>query len=134
MASKLVLCGSILMTVFLSSASAEVSTVPVSQKTAESTAASYPTLFQHGVASWYKMGKRTASGELFDPDGLTAAHRTLPFGTRLKVVYPRSGRAVVVRINDRGPFIGGRVLDLSRGAARALGIKGIARVTILAAD
>jgi rare lipoprotein A len=134
MASKLVLFVSILMTVFSSIVRAEVSTAPVTQKTAESAAASYPTLFQHGVASWYRMGKRTASGEVFNPDGLTAAHRTLPFGTRLTVVYPRSGRAVVVRINDRGPFVGGRVLDLSRGAARALGIKGIARVTILAAD
>jgi rare lipoprotein A len=103
-------------------------------KSAESPAASPPSFFQSGVASWYSVGKRTASGELFQPDALTAAHRSLPFGTRLKVVYSRLGRSVIVRVNDRGPFVRGRVLDLSRGAARAIGMSGLAVVTVVALD
>ena len=78
-----------------------------------------------GVASYYGerfRGRRTASGQRFDPDALTAAHRTLPFGTRLRVTHVRSGRSVVVRVNDRGPHARGRVIDLSRAAARRLGI------------
>jgi rare lipoprotein A len=98
--------------------------------TSESAAASYPAVFEYGVASWYEYGKRTANGEEFKPDAFTAAHPTLPFGTHVKVVEPRKGRSVVVRINDRGPFARGRILDLSRGAARALGMTGIARITI----
>src|SRR4051812_37814463 len=78
----------------------------------ESPAASYPSHFQSGLASWYEHGDRTANGEAFKPDSLTAAHRTLLFGARVKVVHSRSGRSVVVRINDRGPFLRGRVLDL----------------------
>ena len=86
-----------------------------------------------GLASWYGpgfAGKRTASGERFDPHELTCAHRTLPFGTRLKVTNLENGRSVVVRVNDRGPYAGGRVLDLSREAARRIGLlgKGVARV------
>jgi len=76
-------------------------------------------------ASWYGdelRGKRTASGERFDPDGLTAAHRTLPFGTCLVVTNPRNGKSVNVRVNDRGPFVKSRVLDLAVGAARAIGM------------
>jgi rare lipoprotein A len=85
-----------------------------------------------GVASHYWQGKKTANGESYNPDGITAAHRTLPFGTRVKVTDKASGRSVVVRINDRGPFIGGRVIDLSRGAAKAIGMtsKGIGRVRV----
>jgi rare lipoprotein A (peptidoglycan hydrolase) len=84
-----------------------------------------------GVASYYWQGQRVASGARFDPDGLTAAHPSLPFGTRLKVSDPASGKSVVVTVNDRGPFVRGRVLDLSRGAARVLGMesRGINRVT-----
>lgn len=81
--------------------------------------------WQRGVASWYGQAfqnVRTASGEPFDMNGLTAAHPTLPFGTQLKVRNPANGRAVVVRVNDRGPFTGGRSLDLSRAAASALGL------------
>ena len=74
-----------------------------------------------GRASWYALTSMTASGERMNPRAMTAAHRTLPFGTRLKVVNQRNGRSVVVRINDRGPFIRGRVLDLSKAAARQLG-------------
>lgn len=71
-----------------------------------------------GVASYYKSGKQTANGERFNPNGLTAAHRTLPFGTKVRVTNMRNGKSVVVRINDRGPFIRGRVIDLSLGAAK----------------
>jgi rare lipoprotein A len=84
-------------------------------------------------ASWYGPnfhGNLTANGEIYDMDGLTAAHRTLPFGTVLAVTNPANGRSVEVRINDRGPFIDGRDLDLSRGAARALGITGVSRVVL----
>ncbi len=85
-----------------------------------------------GKASWYQMGKRTASGARYNPDGLTAAHRSLPFGTRLKVTNLRNGKTVHVTVNDRGPFTGGRVLDVSRGAARHLGMisAGVTRVKV----
>ena len=76
-------------------------------------------------ASWYGdelRGNRTASGEKFNPDGLTVAHRTLPFGTCLVVGNPRNGKSVNVRVNDRGPFAKDRVLDLAAGAARAIGM------------
>lgn len=79
----------------------------------------------HGHASWYGpgfSGRPTASGERFNPNDLTAAHRTLPFGTRVRVTYPPTGRSVIVRINDRGPFIRGRTIDLSAGAARQIGL------------
>ncbi len=88
---------------------------------------------QHGVASWYGPGfhgRRTASGERFDTNSLTAAHRTLPFGTRVRVVHERTGRTVVVRINARGPFPKGRVIDLARGSAQALGLSGVAPVSL----
>ncbi|PDQ19528.1 septal ring lytic transglycosylase RlpA family lipoprotein [Mesorhizobium sanjuanii] len=76
---------------------------------------------QCGRASWYALHSKTASGERMNPSALTAAHRSLPFGTRLKVTNRNNGRSVVVRINDRGPFIKGRMLDLSKGAASRLG-------------
>ena len=76
---------------------------------------------QSGRASWYSMTSRTASGERCNPHSLTAAHRTLPFGTKVKVENLKNGRSVVVRINDRGPFIRGRMLDLSLAAAKQLG-------------
>jgi rare lipoprotein A len=66
--------------------------------------------------SYYDTGHTTANGERFDPNGLTAAHKTLPFDTRVRVTNPANGKSVIVRINDRGPFIGGRCLDLARGA------------------
>jgi rare lipoprotein A len=75
-----------------------------------------------GGASWYALHSRTASGERMNPSTLTAAHRSLRFGTRVKVTNRNNGRAVVVRINDRGPFIRGRVLDLSRAAANQIGM------------
>jgi len=88
-----------------------------------------------GNASWYGpgfAGRRTASGEIFDPGQLTAAHRTLPFGTVLRVTNLANGRSVQVRINDRGPFKPDRVLDLSRAAAEEIGMirSGLARVRV----
>jgi len=85
---------------------------------------------QCGKASWYHEGSRTATGERYRPDGTTAAHRTLPFGTMVRVQHQRTGRSVIVRINDRGPFIRGRIIDLSRGAKRALGMDGVAPVCL----
>ena len=78
-----------------------------------------------GTASWYGPGfhgRLTASGERFDQNQLTAAHKTLPLGTHVAVYNPRTGKQVVVRINDRGPYIRGRLIDLSRAAAKALGM------------
>ena len=88
-----------------------------------------------GLASYYaheRDGRRTASGETFDMQEMTAAHRTLPFGTRVRVTNLRNGRKAVVRINDRGPFRGHRILDVSYAAARKLGFasRGLARVRI----
>jgi rare lipoprotein A len=72
-------------------------------------------------ASWYERGKKTASGEAFNPDALTAAHPTFAFGTILRVTNPKTGKVITVIVNDRGPFIKNRQLDLSRGSAIALG-------------
>jgi rare lipoprotein A len=85
-----------------------------------------------GIASYYWQGQQTASGARFNPNGLTAAHRTLPFGTRVRVTNQSNGRSVVVTINDRGPFIKGRIIDLSRGAAQVIGMTGagLARVSV----
>ncbi len=88
-----------------------------------------------GVASWYGpgfVGRLTANGERFNPAELTAAHKTLPFGTRLRVVNLTTGRSVVVRINDRGPYAGNRIIDLSREAARQIGMidDGVAQVRL----
>jgi rare lipoprotein A len=79
-------------------------------------------------ATQYSSGSSTASGEPFRPDGLTAAHKKLPFGTRVKVTNPRTGATTVVEINDRGPFTRGRDIDLSRGAARAIGLTSVGTV------
>jgi len=84
---------------------------------------------QTGIASIYS-GGRTANGEQARASGLTAAHRTLPFGTMVRVTNQRSGRSVVVRINDRGPFIRGRVIDVTPAAAHVLGFSGLAPVTL----
>ena len=84
-----------------------------------------------GIASVYAYsGGKTASGERANPGGLTAAHRTLKFGTQVRVTDRRNGRNVVVRINDRGPFVRGRVIDITPAAARALGFSGLAPVTV----
>ena len=88
-----------------------------------------------GTASYYGgrfHGRLTASGARFNQDGMTAAHRSLPFGTRVRVTHLGTGRSVDVRINDRGPFVGGRIIDLSRGAAGVIGMhqQGVARVRV----
>jgi len=86
----------------------------------------------YGLASFYAHGSRTASGEKFNALGLTAAHRTLPFGTRVRVTNVATGQSVTVRVNDRGPFVPGRVLDVSSSAAKTLGItgQGVAKVKL----
>ena len=90
-----------------------------------------PAMAQSGIASIYAYsGEKTASGEKAHPGGLTAAHRTLPFGTKVKVTNKRNGRSVTVRINDRGPFVRGRIIDLTPAAARALGFSGLAPVEV----
>lgn len=87
--------------------------------------------YQTGMASHYSFaGRRTASGQIANPNGMTAAHRTLPFGTLVEVTNQRTGQSVVVRINDRGPFVKGRVIDLSTGAARQIGFTGVAPVSL----
>lgn len=87
---------------------------------------------QEGDASWYQLTSITASGERANPNAMTAAHKSLPFGTKVKVTNLDNGRSVVVRINDRGPFIRGRIIDLTRAAANRLGFmgKGVTRVRI----
>jgi peptidoglycan lytic transglycosylase len=88
---------------------------------------------QSGIASVYAYsGQRTASGERAQPNEFTAAHRTLPFGTRVRVTNKNNGRSITVRINDRGPFVRGRVIDLTPAAAHALGFSGLAPVTVTA--
>lgn len=94
-----------------------------------------PTFHQEGIASWYgptHQGRITANGERFDMELMTSAHRTLRFGTIVRVTNLATGRTVKVRINDRGPYVGARVIDLSASAARSLGMaeKGTARVRI----
>jgi rare lipoprotein A len=89
---------------------------------------------QTGEASWYgnEGGPLTATGERYNPQGMTAAHRTLAFGSKVRVTHLRSGRSAIVIINDRGPFTGGRIIDLSAAAAEAVGIKdsGVGKVRI----
>ena len=98
-------------------------------------APSQPTMVETGLASWYGRGfhgKLTASGEVFNQEKFTAAHRTLPWGSRVKVTNLANGKSVEVRINDRGPFGKGRIIDVSRAAARILGLvaSGIASVRV----
>lgn len=83
-----------------------------------------PAHAQCGGASWYALTSKTASGERMNPAKMTAAHRNLPFGSKVRVTDRRTGKSVLVRINDRGPFIKGRVIDLSKAAAAQLGFVG----------
>lgn len=90
---------------------------------------------QCGKASWYALdGNRTANGEIMNSRAMTAAHRSLPFGTKVRVTNMNNGKSVIVRINDRGPFVGGRVIDVSKGAASKIGMvsSGVARVKVTA--
>ncbi len=91
-------------------------------------------LSEHGLASWYGRkfhGRRTASGEVYDMYAMTAAHRTLPLPSYVRVSNPANGRSVIVRVNDRGPFTKGRVIDLSYTAAQKLGVFGVAMVEVV---
>ncbi len=86
---------------------------------------------QSGIASIYGYeGEKTANGETASPHGFTAAHRSLPFGTKVKVTNKRNGKSVVVRINDRGPFIEGRVIDVTPAGAKVLGFSGLTQVRL----
>lgn len=111
-------------TMFFAAAAALVATtiIPVGEASAA----------QCGRASWYALHSRTASGVRMNPSAMTAAHRSLPFGTRVRVDNLSNGKSVVVSINDRGPFVGGRVIDLSRGAATRISMigSGTARVRV----
>ncbi len=86
----------------------------------------------YGLASFYREGSETASGEKFDPNQMTAAHPSLPFGTRLRVTNISNGRSAIVRVNDRGPFVAGRTVDVSQSAAERIGIveRGVAKVKL----
>jgi rare lipoprotein A len=86
----------------------------------------------HGLASYYWQGTKTASGERFNERDMTAAHRTLPFGTRVRVTSLETGRSITVRINDRGPYVNGRIVDISRAAAESIGMidRGVTKVKL----
>jgi peptidoglycan lytic transglycosylase len=103
----------------------------VPSRNAATTAAGMPTASQ-GLASFYTEGTRTASGEKFNTLDMTAAHPTLPFGTRLRVTNVATGRSVTVRVNDRGPYVPGRIVDVSYSAAESLGMvgRGVAKVKL----
>lgn len=105
-----------------------IATTPVLPAAAKSA----PAQTQCGTASWYALYSRTASGQMMNPKALTAAHRSLPFGTKVLVTNQANGRQLWVTINDRGPFIGGRIIDLSRAAAERLGFRddGITKVCL----
>lgn len=89
-----------------------------------------------GMASYYGYGGRTANGERHNAQAMTAAHRTLPFGTKVRVTNPSNGKSVVLRINDRGPFVRGRVIDVSTAAADTLGFRkrGVAKIEMAVVD
>jgi rare lipoprotein A len=116
-----------------------IATIPSSPETEEALPLAkipeyrQPTVVETGLASWYGPrfhGKRTASGEVFNQNDFTAAHRTLPWGSKVKVTNIANGKSVEVRINDRGPFGKGRIIDVSRAAARVLGIVGSGITTV----
>jgi rare lipoprotein A len=100
--------------------------------TITSTTANLAAAQQSGIASIYstESGNKTASGARLNPGALTAAHRSLPFGSKVRVINRRNGQSVVVTINDRGPFVRGRVIDVTPAAARALGFSGLTSVSI----
>ena len=89
---------------------------------------------QEGFASFYSHSGRNAAGGRSSPNSLSAAHRHLPFGTRVLVTHLKSGKSVIVTINDRGPFRKGRIIDISRRAAKQIGLTGVARVSVVSAD
>ncbi len=144
MGKKLVAALGAASLIFVGAANAEVATEknanaakPTVTKPAvtKQAAAAYASLFESGLASVYCFRNGpTASGERSRPAVLTAAHKTLPFGTLVEVTNRQNGRSIVVRINDRGPFVAGRVIDLTPAAARALKFDGLAQVTLRVLD
>ena len=88
---------------------------------------------QTGIASWYgsESVSKTANGEKFKPNGISAAHKTLPLGTKIKVTNLENGKSLFLKVNDRGPYKSGRIIDLSKGAAKKLGIEGLSKVEII---
>jgi rare lipoprotein A len=116
--------------------SGAVSTDPAKESKLEqgpAKAEPWPLAVQQGLASFYGQefhGRKTASGEIFDMQALTAAHRTLPFGTMVKVTNLKNNLSVTVKINDRGPFVEGRLIDLSQAAAKKIGIEGVEQVRL----
>jgi len=116
--------------------SGTVNTNPAKESTPEQKPArneQWPLSVQQGLASYYGQefhGRKTASGEVFDMQALTAAHRTLPFGTMVRVTNLKNNLSVTVKINDRGPFVEGRLIDLSQGAAKIIGIDGVEQVRL----
>ena len=118
-------------------AEAALAAVATMGEAVDTTPAPPPPPSQSGIASWYGPGfhgRKTANGETFNMDGLTAAHRWLPFGSWVRVQNMVNGRSVDVRINDRGPFIKQRIIDLSRAAAKALGLGGTKQVELTLLD
>lgn len=108
-------------------ASHAVAQAPAAAASAPQAAASEPAASESGKIAWYGRkfaGRKTASGEAYNPDALTMAHKTLPFGTRVKITNPKNGKSVTVRVNDRGPTQADRVGDVSLAAARKLGMLG----------
>ena len=104
----------------------------IAERTVETEKTYRVTATQSGMASYYWQGQMTASGARFNPNAMTAAHRNLPFGTKVRVTNKRNGKTVIVTINDRGPFIRGRIIDLSNAAAGIIGMRsaGVAPVTV----
>lgn len=126
----------ILLIIFTSCLPATASTIQQEESEANTADAANQPATESGLASWYGgkklVGKRTASGERFKPSALTAAHPSLPMGTKLLIHSPLTGRSVIVRVNDRGPADSDRILDLSEGAAASLGIRnhGVSHITV----
>ena len=127
------LAKAITCTVFLSGLAAAASSTMAAAEPGSAASYTSATSVQRGKASWYGPGfhdRRTTNGERFNTNAYTAAHKTLPFGTKVKVTHAKTGKSVVVRINDRGPYAHGRVIDLSKASARAIGIMGVADVAL----
>ncbi len=126
----------VLLTIFMGFLPAGASTIPRKESVVHNADAAPQPVTESGLASWYGgkklAGKRTASGERFKPNALTAAHPSLPMGTKLLIHSPLTGRSVIVRVNDRGPVDNDRILDLSEGAAVSLGIRnhGVSHITV----
>lgn len=128
-------CKIIILLSFLTILTSCTSVVYFSSRTIEKPVSDAIGFKEVGFASYYSdefIGKRTSSGEYYNPQEFTAAHRTLPFGTKIRVTNLENGKQAVVRVNDRGPFIDGRIIDLSKSAAKFLGFleKGIVKVQI----